>query len=107
MDKGLLKFQSGEVKIYDWNKEYNKGDKIPTIFWNGEIADIKQTTEFLDKHMPKGNEKGFDTKDGISEDGWMMTFFYGTCPNASYWYDGTYKGKPDPDDPDPRWIHSS
>lgn len=99
MKKGWLKFQNGDVGIeprrwLDENGMYT-ADTTKNIYWDGENSSVEETLSFLDKHMPKGDEEGFD------EETWLLTFFYASVPLASYWYDGN-----DPEYPEAGWVHS-
>ena len=92
MKKGLLKFKSGEVGLYKWEMD-KSWDEVEKQYIDFDHFTPEQMRDFIQEHMPTGNEEHFD------EDTWMINFFYGTMPNALYWYDGS-----DPQFPEPEWI---
>jgi hypothetical protein len=101
MQKGLMKFRSGEVEVLDKEKEEHKSQADKQYEWKKISEDFENFTpeemvEFLEKYMPTGDEEGFD------DDLWVQDFFYISMPPALYRYDGS-----DPEFPEPEWIEAS
>ena len=96
MEKGLIRFRSGEVSVGDWNRDYETEEEVPKKYFDFINFTPDQMVEFLEEQMPKGDEKDFD------EDSFLLSFFFAHMPFADYWYDGS-----DPEFPKAEWIESS
>ena len=87
MEKGLLKFVDCEITIPIYPHTIKKEQEFTKMQWKGSTATIDETIAFFDKHMPTGDEEGFE--EDLGEEMYINDFFYLICPQASYWYDGS------------------